>query len=53
MVEGEIKPLTEKNVLPSIESGADQLGLALLLAATGIALILLIELGLARTRKER
>lgn len=51
VVEGEIKPLTEKNVLPAIGSGVDQFGLALLLAAAGIALILLIELGLARTRK--
>ena len=46
LVEGEIKPLVEKNILPSPGNSADQFGMALLLAAAGIALILLIELGL-------
>jgi len=46
LVEGEIKPLVEKNILPSPGNSADQFGMALLLAAVGIALILLIELGL-------
>ena len=51
MVEGEIKPLVEKNILPSTAGGNDQLWLAILMAAAGIALILLIELVL--TRKPR
>lgn len=46
VIEGEVKPLVEKNILPSLGNSADQFGMALLLAATGIALILLIELGL-------
>jgi putative membrane protein len=50
LVEGEIRPLTEKNVLPSTGSSEDQLWLALLVAATGIALILFIEIGLARKK---
>lgn len=51
VVEGEIKPLTEKNVLPLAGGGSDQFWLALLLAAAGIALILLIEMGLTRNSK--
>lgn len=51
MVEGEIKPLTEKNVLPALGDGVDQFWLALMLAAAGIALILLIELGLTSNKK--
>lgn len=46
VLEGEVKPLVEKNILPSVGNSADQVWMALLLAATGIALILLIELGL-------
>jgi putative membrane protein len=51
MVEGELKPLVEKNILPSIGNQADQLWLALLMAAAGIALILIIEIGLTRNKK--
>jgi putative membrane protein len=51
VVEGEVRPLTEKNILPLAGGGDDQFWLALLLAAAGIALILLIELGLARNAK--
>ena len=50
LVEGEIRPLTEKNILPTIGQSGDQLGLALLLAAGGIALILAIEI--AWTKKK-
>lgn len=50
VVEGEIKPLVEKNILPSAGSPGDQLWIALLMAAAGIALILIIEVGLTRNK---
>ena len=53
MVEGEIRPLTEKNILPVPGNSADQFWLAVLLAAAGISLILVIELGLNIQKKER
>jgi len=52
MVEGELKPLVEKNILPSPGIPESQFWMALLLAAAGIALILLIEIGLSRNKKE-
>lgn len=52
LVEGELKPLVEKNILPSPGSPENQFWMALLLAAAGIALILLIEIGLTRNKKE-
>lgn len=52
MVEGELKPLLEKNVLPSIGNKQDQFWLALLMFAAGIALIVIIELVLTRSRKK-
>lgn len=51
LVEGELKPLVEKNILPSVGNPGDQFLLALLMAATGIALILFIEIGLTRNKK--
>lgn len=51
MVEGELKPLVEKNILPGISSPDDRFWMALLLAAVGIALILIIEVGLTRNKK--
>jgi putative membrane protein len=51
LVEGELKPLLEKNILPSIGNPGDQFLWALLMTAAGIALILFIELGLSRNRK--
>jgi putative membrane protein len=51
VVEGEIKPLVEKNMLPSLENPGDQFWMALLLAAAGIALILIIETGLIKNKK--
>lgn len=51
IIEGEIKPLVEKNILPSFGNAGDQLWLALLMAAVGIALILIIEIGLTRNKK--
>ncbi|MDF1574400.1 MAG: DUF368 domain-containing protein [Bacteroidales bacterium] len=50
-VEGVLKPLIETNILPSAGNAGDQLWMALLLAATGVSLILFIEMGLARNRK--
>lgn len=51
MVEGELKPLVEKNILPVLGSPDDHFWMALLLAAAGIALILIIEIGLTRNKK--
>jgi putative membrane protein len=48
MVDGEMKPLVEKNILPSVGNPEHALWLALLMALLGIAVILLIELVLAR-----
>ncbi len=50
MVKGEIKPLVEKNILPSAGNPGDHLWMALLLAAVGIALILFIEIGLTKNK---
>jgi putative membrane protein len=51
MVEGEDLPLVERNIMPSFQNPDHQVWTALLLAAAGMALILLIEIGLARFRK--
>ena len=51
MVEGEDLPLVERNILPSIQNPDHQFWLALLLVLAGMALILLIELGLTRFKK--
>lgn len=48
LVEGEVKPLVEKNVLPSLGNADDRFWMALLMVAAGIAVILLIELVLAK-----
>lgn len=50
MVEGEIRPLVERNILPSVGDSADQLWLAILMAGIGIALILVIEIGLTKNK---
>jgi putative membrane protein len=50
VVEGEVKPLVEKNILPALD-GSDQVGMAILMAMVGIALILLIELVLNKPSK--
>ena len=51
MVEGEARPLVEKNILPSLGNPGDQFWLALLMTAAGIVLILLVEIGLTRNKK--
>ena len=48
IVEGEVKPLVEKNILPSLGNADDHFWMALLMAAIGIALIILIELVLSK-----
>jgi len=48
VVEGEIKPLVEQNIWPSLSNGSDQVGLAILLALAGVALILFVELVLGK-----
>jgi len=48
MVEGEVKPLVEKNVLPTLNNADDRFWMALLMAIIGIALILLIEIVLTK-----
>lgn len=52
IVEGELKPLVEKNILPSISNTEDRFWMALLMVATGIVLILLIELILTKKPSE-
>ena len=51
LVDGEIKPLVEKNILPSLGNSDDRFWMALLMVGAGIALILLIELILAKNPK--
>lgn len=43
MVEGEVKPLVEKNVWPSFGNVHDHVGWAILIAVAGVVLILIIE----------
>jgi putative membrane protein len=51
VVEGELKPLVEKNILPGAGNPGDQFWMALLMMIAGIALILIIEIGLTRNKK--
>lgn len=51
LVEGELKPLVEKNILPAISDPGAHFWMAMLMAILGIALILLIELVLTRNKK--
>lgn len=51
IVEGEVRPLVEKNILPSLGNPDDKFWLALLMAAAGIVLILFVEIGLTRNKK--
>ena len=51
VVEGELKPLVEKNILPGVGNPGDQFWMALLMAIAGIVLILIIEIGLTRNKK--
>lgn len=52
VVDGEIKPLIEKNILPSINDGGDMFWMALLMAALGIGVIVLLEVILAKNKSE-
>jgi putative membrane protein len=49
IVDGHVKPLVEKNILPAIGDPSSQFYYSILLALFGIALILVIELILNRT----
>lgn len=51
VVEGEVRPLVEKNILPSVGNPGDQFWLALLMLVAGVTLILLVEIGLTRNKK--
>lgn len=53
MVDGEPKPLVEKNVMPALGQGDDQFLMAVFMALVGLALILFIELILARGKTEK
>jgi putative membrane protein len=48
VVEGEVKPLVEKNILPTLNNADDKFWMAILMAIIGIALILLIEVVLTK-----
>lgn len=50
VVEGEVRPLVEQNVLPVLRDSGDRFWMALLLMGAGIAVILVIELLLTRDR---
>jgi len=52
LVEGELKPLVEKNIMPSAGNPADQVGWAILMLLAGIGLIILIELVLNRPKAD-
>ncbi len=48
VVEGEVKPLVEKNILPTMGNADDRVWMAILMALLGIAVIILIELVLTK-----
>ncbi len=52
VVEGQVKPLVEKNILPILGNADDRVWMALLMAGTGIGLILVIELLLTKNPKK-
>lgn len=51
-VDGELKPLIEENLLPVLGDPGDMVWMALLMAALGIGLIVLLELVLSRQKSE-
>jgi len=53
LVEGELRPLVEKNVLPVAGNADDRFWMALLMAAIGIGIILVIELVLSGNREKK
>jgi putative membrane protein len=52
LVEGKLKPLVEKNVLPVPGAADDHFALALLMMAAGIGIILLVELILPKSHEQ-
>jgi putative membrane protein len=53
LVKGELKPLVEKNVWPVLENPDNRFWLAILMALSGMALIILIELVLPKKHAEK
>ena len=51
VVEGEVRPMVEKKILPSVANPGDQFWLALLMLVAGVILILSVEIGLTRNKK--
>lgn len=52
VVEDQVKPLVEKNILPALGNADDRIWMALLMAVIGIGLILIIELLLTKNPKK-
>lgn len=52
VVDGEVKPLIEKNILPSLGDAGDMFWLAVLMAALGIGVIILLEVILAKGKSD-
>jgi len=52
VVEDQVKPLVEKNILPALGNTDDNIWMALLMAGVGIGLILIIELLLTRNPRK-
>ncbi len=52
IVDGEVKPLIEKNIVPSLGEAGDMVWMAILMAVLGIGVIVLLELVLTK-RKPR
>lgn len=53
LVEGEVRPLLEKNILPVVGDQGDRFWMALLMAAVGIGIILAIELVLPGSKEKK
>ena len=52
IVDGEVKPLIEKNILPSFGNPGDMVWMALLMAVVGIGIILLLEVVLSNRKTQ-
>ncbi len=52
IVDGEVKPLIEKNILPAFADPADMVWMALIMAVLGIGLILLLEVVLSKSKTQ-
>ena len=52
IVDGEVKPLIEKNIIPAFAEPADMVWMALIMAVLGIGLILLLEVVLSKSKTQ-